>query len=302
MNVRSGRRRHTRSLAQILLLAALVGAGFWVRSLPPRKLSPGQEGWRPWTTTTMVTVYFTDGKSFFPVSRRMPTNGDLPRAALQALLAGPSASSGLTNPVPRGVEIRFFKIAGGVAQADLSAAVLGEPGGTNRAETAIVETLTALPGVTSVALSVEGKPLAGSGERVPMLYYASANGLVAVPVSARTPRAALAQYLSNPPAQELTGLPPDVRLLQYDYDPAGGLLSLNFTYTSSLHALALDKPERMRTVLLGLIAGLTEFPQVRAVQLDFEGHSRLGLGQCSDLLQTPQPRPSLLNDERLLGR
>jgi hypothetical protein len=66
--------------------------------------------------------------------------------------------------------------------------------------------------------------------------------------------------------------------------------------------LALDKPERMRLVLLGLIATLTEFPVVRTVQIDFQGQTRLGLGQCSDLLRTPQPRPQLLNDERLLER
>jgi hypothetical protein len=41
---------------------------------------------------------------------------------------------------------------------------------------------------------------------------------------------------------------------------------------------------------------------VRKVQIDFEGQTRLGLGQCSDLLRIPQPRPQLLNDERLLGR
>jgi len=57
----------------------------------------------------------------------------------------------------------------------------------------------------------------------------------------------------------------------------------------------------MRLLLLGLIASLTEFPSVGAVRLDFEGQSRLGLGQCSDLLRTPQKRPELLNDERLLG-
>ena len=250
----------------------------------------------------MVTLYFTDGPFLFPVSRRMPANGDVPRAVLQALLAGPSAASGLTNPIPPGVEIRFFKLAGGVAKIDLSAAVSGGYGDTHRAESTIIETITALPGVTSVALSVEGKFLTESRKRVPLLYYASANGLVAVPVSVTTPRAALTVYLSGSPDPELTRLPPDVRLLKYEYDPAEGLLSLNFTYTPSLRALALDKPERMRLALLGLIASLTEFPEVRAVQLDFEGQTRLGLGQCSDLLRTPQPRPELLNDERLLGR
>jgi spore germination protein GerM len=168
------------------------------------------------------------------------------------------------------------------------------------ASTAIIETMTKLPGVTSVALSAEGKPLSELATRVPLLYYASSNGLVGVPVNVTSARAALDAYLSGPSASELTGLPSDARLLGYDYTQAEGLLSLKFAYTSSVRTLALDKPDRMRLVLLGLIASLTEFPGVRAVQLDFGGQTRLGLGQCSDLLGAPQPRPELLNDERLL--
>ncbi len=266
------------------------------------KGAAGLTGRWSWAAPAAYTLYFSDGQFLFPVSRRVPANDDAPRAALKALLAGPSMTSGLTNPVPRGVEILSFKLAGGIAQIDLSAAVLGEGGLTQEAETAIVETMTVLPGVNSVALSVEGKPLTGPAKRTPLLYYASANGLVAVPVADTTPRAAIDTYLAGPPDPRLTGLPPDVRLLKYEYDPASGLVSLNFTYTPSVHALALDKPDRVRFVLLGLIAGLTEFPEVRAVRLDFEGRTRLGLGQCSDLLRTPQARPELLNDERLLGR
>jgi spore germination protein GerM len=137
---------------------------------------------------------------------------------------------------------------------------------------------------------------------MPLLYYGSANGLVALPVSTSGPRATLNAYLSGPSDSELTGFPPDVRLLGYEYSETNRSLSLNFTYTPSIRTLALDKPDRMRLVLLGLIATLTEFPEVRTVQLDFQGQSRLGLGQCSDLLRTPQPRPQLLNDERLLER
>lgn len=243
----------------------------------------------------MVTLYFVDGPFFFPVSRRMPTGEDLPRAALQALLDGPSARSGLKNPIPRGVEIRSFKRMGGAAHIDLSEAVLDDA-----AKTAIVETMTALPGVTSVTLSVEGKSQAEAARRIPLLYYASANGLVATPVSATNPRAALDMYLSRASAPELTSLPYDARLLAYDYNQADGLVSLKFGYTASLRALALERPEQVRLLLLGLITSLTEFPEVRRVQLDFGGQSRLGLGRCSDLLGAPQPRPELLNDERLL--
>jgi hypothetical protein len=231
----------------------------------------------------------------------MPAGGDLPRATLQALIAGPRARTNLASAIPGGTEIRSLKVAGSVASLDLSRA-FREAHDMQTAQSAIVDTLTELPGITSVVLNVEGIPLTGGKERVHLLYYASANGLVAIPSKVTDPESALSEYLSSPTDPELTKLPPVTRVLKYDYDPAKKFLSLNFTYTPALHELALEKPERMRLVLLGLIASLTQFSDVRAVQLDFQGHTRLGLGQCSDLLRTPQPRPELLNDERLLGR
>jgi spore germination protein GerM len=232
----------------------------------------------------------------------MHSQGDLSGTALQALealLAGPRPGTNLVSPIPHGVEIRSIKVTDRVAYIDLSVAFRDGPD-MQAAETAIVETLTELPGITSVVLSVEGTPLGEAQKRTPLLYYASANGLVATPSGATDARSSLSAYLSGPSNPELTGLPADVRVLNYDYNPAEGLLSLNFKYTPSLHELALEKPERIRLALLGLITTLTEFPEIRGVQLDFEGHTRLGLGQCSDLLRTPQPRPDLLNDERLI--
>jgi spore germination protein GerM len=250
----------------------------------------------------MVTLYFADGPFLFPVSRRMPNGDDLPRGALQALVDGPSPGTGLVNPVPPGVEIRSVTLGDGMARVDLSGAFLTGERDHEAAGLAIVDTLTSLPGVSSVSLSVEGREVLPAAAGRPLLYYASANGLVAVPSSATSPRAAVGLFLSGPPHPELTGLPGDVKLLSYEHDPREGSLSLDFTYTPSVRALAIERPERMRTLLLGLITSLTEFPDVRTVRLDFEGQTRLGLGQCSDLLRTWQPRPSLLNDERLLAR
>src|SRR6266852_9549066 len=113
MNLRLGRRGRSLSLFRFLFLATLLGAGFWVRGLSPTKTTVGMAGWWPWQKSTVVTLYFPDGQVFLPVSRRMPANDDLPRAVLQALLDGPSTASGLTNPMPHGVEIRSFKLAGG---------------------------------------------------------------------------------------------------------------------------------------------------------------------------------------------
>ena len=300
MTSRSSHHRPLRWILRFLGLAAVLGIGLWLRSLSPTTSALGLANWWPWTRATAVTLYFADGQFLFPVSRRMPANDDLPHAVLQALLAGPRVGTGLKNPIPEGVKIHSIQLAGGVAHIDLSKAFLGDDSHPSAAETSVVRTMTSLPGVSSVVLSVEGKTLADPATRVPLLYYPSANGLVALRAPFESPRELLAEYLSGPADPELTGLPRDARLLTYDYDPRDGLLSLSFAYAPSVRSLALDRPERMRLLLLGLITTLTEFPEVRAVQLDFEGQTRLGLGQCSDLLRTPQPRPQLLNDERLL--
>ncbi len=278
---------------QIFLVISLISVGLWLRTLQSERGIAGDRSWLPWSKTTLVTLYFSDGRFLFPVSHRLPPENDLPKATLQALLNGPSAGE-LENPIPREVQLRSIVLEKGLARVDLSA----PPG--ERGAMAIVETLTALRGVTSVELQVVDRKIGAPEKRVPLIYFASAKGLVAIPVNTAQPRQALETYLAGPPSPEITGLPPDVRLVAYDYNSSSRVLSLKFSYTSSLRALAMDRPDRMRTVLLGLIASLTEFAEVRAVQLDFGGQTRLGLGQCSDLLRTPQTRPALLNDERLL--
>ncbi len=291
------RRVSARVLVRVLLFSAVIGTGLWLRTLEPMD----RAGWLPWTPTATVTLYFAEGPLLFPVSRRVPATDELPRVALEALLAGPSAASGLASALPRGVEALSMRVIDGVARVDLSRAFVEGQADTRMAVAAVTSTMTRLPGITSVALSVEGELLGDSADHVSMLYYPSASGLVASPVSATDPRAALAAYMSGPSAPDLTGVPSDVRLATYEFDRITGLLSLGFTYTPSMRTLALETPDRVRFLLLGLIATLTDFPEVRAVRLDFGGQSRLGLGECSDLLRSPQPRPVLLNDERLLA-
>src|SRR5262245_23824513 len=135
MSLRLGRRGRSLSLLRFLFLATLFGAGLWVRGLSPVKATAGKAGPWPWQKSKMVTLYFSDGRFLVPVSRRMPGNADVPRAVLQGLLDGPTAASGLTNPVPRGVKIRSFQLAGGGAQIDLSGAIRDRGGDVNSAET-----------------------------------------------------------------------------------------------------------------------------------------------------------------------
>ena len=289
----------SRQLLWVLGLATAIGAGIWIRTLPPgRLLAADFQRW-PWQAGTTINLYFADRGLLFPVSRRLPATDQLPRAALEALLAGPRRSGRVKSAIPSGVEIRAFALEGGAARIDLSRP-LGDGNQEQLALASITQTLLRVPGVRSVAVSVQGHRIGARSSPTPLLYFPSAEGLVAVPGAATDARAALAAYLSGPPASDLSGVPSDVRLLTYDYDASDRLLSIGFTYTPSVRTLALERPERTRMLLLGLIATLTEFAEVRAVRLDFGGQSRLGLGECSDLLRTPQPRPALLNDERLI--
>jgi len=291
------RRMKARTLVGLVLV---VGVGLGARNLPPQ-MSASLAAWWPWTSAP-VTLYFRDGQFLVPVSRRMARNAELPLATLQALRAGPERRTGLQNPLPDGLEIRSVELRDGVARVDLTWSVQSRTADTQWARTTIVETLTGLPNVSAVSLSIDGRPVLESAARMPLLYYLSTSGLVAVPVATNDPRAALTTYLNGPGDSRLIGLPADVQLRSYAHNDNDGVLSLGFSYTSSVRTLALEQPDRMRLVLLGLIASLTEFSSVRAVRLDFEGQSRLGLGQCSDLLRVPLKRPELLNDERLLGR
>ncbi len=286
----------------VFFVVLMLGVGLSARTLSDTDVARKLARLLPWAEQITVSLYFADssGQYVVPVSRRMSPGSDLARIVLADLLAGPGQNTGLVNSIPPRTELRSLSLTDGVARVDFSADFLtGKPELT---KIAVVETLTTVPGVTSVALSVEGKPLGTAMKRMPLLYFASAKGLWALPTSATGPRAALAAYLSGPPAPNLIGLPSDVQVRAYQYEPSNGLLSLNLSYTSAVRTLALNDPDAMRRVLTGLIASLTEYPEVQAVQLDFEGHARLGLGQCSDLLRVPQPRPGLLNDERLLSR
>ncbi len=285
-----------RAAARLAALAAVLAFGWWLRTLQPLDLTAAVV-W-PWTNTT-ITLFYAEGSYLFPLSRRVAADADLPRTALTALLAGPPEGSGLRSALPSGLAVDTIEIVDSVATVRLKGpadalrdAPLGVP--------AVVATLTRLPGITRVALTVDGTRITDAPAQAPLLYYPSDRGLVAVPVSASDPRAALQAFLAGPSAPALTRLPSDARLLGADFDEREGVFALRFAYTASVRALALERPGQMRTLLLGLIATLTGYPEVRAVQLDFGGQSRLGLGECSDLLRTPQPRPALLNDERLI--
>lgn len=283
----------------ILLIAGLIGR---VMLSDQVQGSNGLFSGLPWLDRTPVTLFFGDstGQFLVPVSRTFSGAEASPHSISEAVLDGPEGNTGLVNFIPEGTRINSISIKDGIVEIDLSPEFLEAD--NQFASLALTNSLLSSPGVDRVITSVDGTLIDRSDLGNRLMYYVMDELLIAVPVRAKDVQSALAAFLDGPEIPELVGLPSDVRLLQSDFDPGNGLLSLNFTYTDSVQALGIDYPDTMRQVLIGLIATLTDFPEVQAVTLDFEGHARLGLGQCADLLRAPQIKPAVLNDERLLTR
>lgn len=330
----------------LALLTIIFVLGIALRTFAAQS-TIGVSAWLPWLNQPTVILYFTDPTRLYlvPVSRSLSAHENLPHQALQALIEGPKEGAGLLSALPAGTKIRSFDVRDGVAFVDLSASFLTNPvlsqveessaststalpapvgrglGSTNlatgnivQAAAAIEKTLTALPEVQEVSLTIEGQPLEMVIDLPPpppedttaTLYFVYGDYLVPVdyllPDRVNTPRQALELYLQGPPSEgNLAGLPPGMELLDFEFNPANGLARVNLTYTEEVRAMAIADPEKTRQVLTSIIFTLTEYPEVQAVMLDFEGRDQLGLGQCSNLLRTAQLRPPILNNEQTAG-
>jgi spore germination protein GerM len=302
----------------LVLIVTILILGAILRFIPSQSLTGDLGAWLPWLNRSTVTLYFADptGLYLVPVSRPMSVDEDLPHLALKELIQGPKVDAGLQGTIPPDTEIRRLEIRESVAYVDLSNVFLIDRAEEDIAQAvaAVEKTLTALPEVEDVILMVEGQPLEETTDIQPALaedssgtlYFVYGDYLTPVedmiPGEANIPRLAMEAYLQGPPSDGLlAGLPPGTELLNFDFDPNNGLAYVNLTYTEEIRALAIAEPEKMTRTLTSIITTLTEFPEVHAVMLDFEGHAQLGLGQCRSLLRTPQSRPTILNDERTVG-
>ncbi len=115
---------------------------------------------------TTVAVYFFRGDRLVPVQRAVPRTVAVARAALQQLLAGPTAvesagPSGLTSTVPSGSQLLDVAIADGTATVDLSGQF--ESGGGSASMfgrlAQVVYTVTQFPSVTGVTFRLDGQPV-----------------------------------------------------------------------------------------------------------------------------------------------
>lgn len=131
----------------------------------------------PTTTTTtvpaepqFVSVYFMidsvddNGPFVGPVTREIEPSVAVARAALEALIEGPSADEqagtpAITGGLPAGTELLGLTIADGTARVDFSAEVedVGGTFGEMAVLTQIVFTLTHFPTVDDVVLMIEGE-------------------------------------------------------------------------------------------------------------------------------------------------
>jgi len=108
-------------------------------------------------------VFFVKGEQFAPRTRAVPTGKASATVAIEALLAGPTASeraAGIDTTLPRGTKLASLKLKGELATVELRRARTAPTAfdvSLRPARAAqIVYTLSALPGVKEVLIRVNG--------------------------------------------------------------------------------------------------------------------------------------------------
>jgi lipoprotein-anchoring transpeptidase ErfK/SrfK len=112
-------------------------------------------------TAKTAKVVFLTGEQTTAVQRPDSTL----TGALRSLMAGPTAPEsrrGLTSQIPRGTRLRGVRLVHGVATVDLGARIAqgSDPESMSARVAQLVLTATAVPGVKSVQLLVDGRPSA----------------------------------------------------------------------------------------------------------------------------------------------
>ncbi len=140
-------------LAVLVLLSGCGGSGTEQETTP----SPAS-----------VAVYFLRDGKVSPVRRTIAPTPEVARAALTALLSGPTereTSDGLSSAIPDGTTVREVSLADGVATVDFDSRF---DDGSGSASTLgriaqVVATLTRLPTIGKVAFRLDGKPVESMG-------------------------------------------------------------------------------------------------------------------------------------------
>jgi spore germination protein GerM len=150
----------TLALAGALVLAGAGSGGATQRSGPAAAAQK--------TARTSVYFLFDRGTAAIGVRRTIRPNPESARAALQTLLAGPTAAEagrGITTAIPRGVRIRSFAIKQGARSSEAIVDLAGLPPVKQtsavtkvRVITQVTRTLVGLSDVGRVRLHGDGRP------------------------------------------------------------------------------------------------------------------------------------------------
>jgi len=128
------------------------------------------------TSTMDVRVYLLRGDKLDVAHRAVARTQQVATAAMQALLAGPTAdeaAAGLGTTVPTGTRLLGISIAGGTATVDLSGAFASGGGSLSMMArlAQVTFTLTQFPTVDRVAFHLDGQPVTAFGGEGIMLDH-----------------------------------------------------------------------------------------------------------------------------------
>jgi hypothetical protein len=156
----------TRVLGSSLVIASLIGCGIAsadVSAPRPDQRAPEGRSSPVASPRPVAKVFFVKGEQFAPRTRVVPPGKALATAAVEALLAGPSASeraAGIDTTLPRGVRLASLAVKTGTATVRFthpqSAATAFDVSLRPARAAQVVYTLTAIPGVRQVLISVNG--------------------------------------------------------------------------------------------------------------------------------------------------
>src|SRR6266576_4042299 len=141
---------------------ALLAAGSGTASAAP---SPG--GQRPAATQSPareigLQAWFSRNGKLFVTSRTVPATAGIGQAALDRMLAGPSAAeyaAGLRSRIPATTTVHGVRISAGIATVDLSSSFesAASPPAMPLRIAQVVYTLTQFPAVTGVRFEINGQ-------------------------------------------------------------------------------------------------------------------------------------------------
>ncbi|MGQ9512093.1 GerMN domain-containing protein [Thermodesulfitimonas sp.] len=117
----------------------------------------------PAPTPVKVVLYFADNQAIYllPEERRIvPGSETLPKAVVQALIAGPRLP-GRTRTIPEGTKLLSLKVTGGTAIVNFSRELKTKHWGGSAGELmtvySVVNSLARLPGISRVQFLLEGE-------------------------------------------------------------------------------------------------------------------------------------------------